>query len=248
MAFPTDPTDRLPIVVLDHEADVAALSDVTGQEAVPPSQEPPPRQQEESHHDHPVPTSTSAITGTPAAAATSQIDAGRRPAPRARRSPVCAPPARSQPASEPRPSSLLGDVTALARLDLAGLRNQWRRLYGTDPPGMGRDLLRRRLAYRIQELAIGGLAAATRERLRIIEEKERAKPAKHQVGIPAAGTVLVREFKGIRHEVVVLKNGFSYQGKPWRSLSAIAKAIAGAHRDGPLFFGLRSRRDKGGND
>lgn len=247
MASPTDPADRQPIVILDHEADVTVLPDITGQEVTPPSQEPPIRQQEGSRHDHPVPTSTSAITGTPAAA-TSQIDAGRRPAPRARRSPVCAPPARSQRAGDARPNALLGDVTALARLDLAGLRNQWRRLYGTDPPGMGRDLLRRRLAYRIQELALGGLPAATRERLRLIEEQERTKPAKHHAGIPAAGTVLVREFKGVRHEIVVLKNGFSYQGKPWRSLSAIAKAIAGAHRDGPLFFGLRSRRDQGGTN
>lgn len=245
MVTPFDQEERLPIVVLDHAEDVAALPEDRGQGISPPIQDPSDHQQKGIRHAHPVSTSTSAITGN-APPVTSQVDAGCGPTTRTGRRPLRTPPARSRPTGTVHQESILRDVTALARLGLTGLRLEWRRLYGTEAPGMGRDLLRRRLAYRIQELAFGGLSSATRERLRLIEEKERTKPAKHRDGIPATGTVLVREFKGVRHEVVVLTNGFSYQGKPWRSLSAIAKKIVGAHRDGPLFFGLRPRRDKGG--
>ncbi len=56
---------------------------------------------------------------------------------------------------------------------------------------------------------------------------------------PVAGTRLIREWQGVEHHVTVLTDGYEYQGRKYKSLSAIARAIAGTRWNGPLFFGLR---------
>ncbi len=103
------------------------------------------------------------------------------------------------------------------------------------------------LAYRIQELAYGGLSDETKAELeRIAEEDERqrqgarAQKPKPKSTHPLPGTRLVREWKGQRHEVTATEGGFEYDGRRYKSLSAIAKAITGAHWSGPQFFGLRT--------
>ena len=58
---------------------------------------------------------------------------------------------------------------------------------------------------------------------------------------PVAGTRLMREYQGVQHSVTVTGDGYEYQGRPYRSLSAIARAITGTRWNGLLFFGLRSR-------
>ena len=124
-----------------------------------------------------------------------------------------------------------------------------RDVFGGEAPGYSREQLVRRLAYRVQELAQGGVSQATRATLRAIAERDGAgghvAPLARRnanAGGPAPGTRLVREWHGKRHEVVVVSGGFDYQGKIFKSLSGVAKAITGQHWNGPLFFGIRSRR------
>jgi hypothetical protein len=133
------------------------------------------------------------------------------------------------------------------------LKEKWRSLYGTEPPAYKREHMVRRLAYRIQELAYGGLPDETKAELaRIAEEDERQRQGarsdrrKPKDTRPLAGTRLVREWNGQRHEVTAIEGGFEYNGRKYRSLSAIAKAITGAHWSGPQFFGLRTPRKDGG--
>jgi hypothetical protein len=140
--------------------------------------------------------------------------------------------------TRPAQHTVLAQVSALKGLDLAALRDEWRTLIGTEPPGYGREFLRRRLIYRVQEIAYGGLPEAVRTALSAIDEKAKPKPTAKD-GIPIAGSVIIREWGGVRHEVTVLADGFEYRGQKWRSLSHIARTITGTRWNGPMFFGLR---------
>ena len=125
------------------------------------------------------------------------------------------------------------EVRALARLDLEGLRAEWRTRYGSPPTLRSPALLRRMLAWRIQVAAFGGLDADTRRRLR---QRSLVKPA---APTPTPGTNIRREWKGIIHNVRVVTDGFVYDGREFNSLSEIARAITGVRWNGPRFFGLR---------
>jgi len=148
---------------------------------------------------------------------------------------------------------VLRQIADLRELPIDTLRDRWRELLDTEPPrGYRRDALIRRIAYRIQEIAYGGVSDATRARLRehLEEIGEDGVPSKdartarrgRSDGMPIAGTALVREWKGERHEVTVLAGGVEYRGRPYRSLSAVAREITGTRWNGPLFFGLRQRK------
>nr|NIM18730.1 DUF2924 domain-containing protein [Candidatus Latescibacterota bacterium]NIM64471.1 DUF2924 domain-containing protein [Candidatus Latescibacterota bacterium]NIO00624.1 DUF2924 domain-containing protein [Candidatus Latescibacterota bacterium]NIO27025.1 DUF2924 domain-containing protein [Candidatus Latescibacterota bacterium]NIO54550.1 DUF2924 domain-containing protein [Candidatus Latescibacterota bacterium] len=63
---------------------------------------------------------------------------------------------------------------------------------------------------------------------------------------PAPGTILTREYRGEVHQVIVLEKGFEYDGKVYRSLSGIARAITGTQWNGYLFFGLKKRGNGNG--
>jgi hypothetical protein len=134
--------------------------------------------------------------------------------------------------------SVVAQVTALMGLDLVTLRDEWRKLFGTEPPGYGKDMMRRRLVYRVQELAYGSLPDSIRQKLGDIDAGIKRKH-KTKDGIPIAGSVIIREWGGVRHEVTVLADGFEYRGRKWRSLTQIAKTITGTQWNGPMFFGLR---------
>jgi hypothetical protein len=103
------------------------------------------------------------------------------------------------------------------------------------------------IAYRLQEKAFGGLKPAT---LRLLERIADDAAARRQVSTTPekvrvrAGTVLIQEWHGTKHQVIVLKEGFLYRAKCFRSLSRIARAITGSRWSGPLFFGLKSSRKK----
>ena len=150
---------------------------------------------------------------------------------------------------------VLRQVKEVQALPLPALRDRWRELFGTEPPGYSRQQLARRLAYRLQEIAFGGLREETREKLREYVEGDaldvkgakaaRSKRGQKRNGLPVVGTRLRREWHGERYEVTVLDDGFEYQGKRYRSLSAVAKAITGAHWNGRLFFGLARRSTNG---
>ena len=148
--------------------------------------------------------------------------------------------------------TVLQQLTELEGMAYPALKERWRSLYGTDPPAYKREHMVRRLAYRVQELAYGGLADDTKAELeRIAEEDERqrqgarARRRKPKGTHPTPGTRLVREWNGQRHEVTATEGGFEYSGRRYKSLSAIAKAITGAHWSGPQFFGLRTPKEAG---
>ena len=126
------------------------------------------------------------------------------------------------------------EVRALGRLDLEGLRAEWRTRYGSPPTLRSPALLRRMLAWRIQVAAFGGLDADTRRRLR------QSSPLKPAAAAPTPGTNIRREWKGVIHDVSVVPDGFVYDGYQFKSLSEIARAITGVRWNGPRFFGLRA--------
>jgi hypothetical protein len=140
--------------------------------------------------------------------------------------------------------SVLGQLAALPEKSTAELRQLWRELYDRDPPPYNKPFLVKRLAYRIQELAYGGLSARAEAKLaeRIDEENRRIKGKQpvRKGDRPIAGTRLIREWQGVEHTATVLDNGFEYQGGRYQSLSAVARAITGTRWNGPLFFGMRN--------
>ena len=139
-------------------------------------------------------------------------------------------------------------LEALCDFTLEELRKEWRRLYRSQPPRLSRDLLVRAIAYRIQELHYGGLSKATRRKLASLVE---ARDSGAELAIEGAqriraGARLVREWNGRTHTVLVEEDGFSYAGRNYRSLSAVARDITGARWSGPRFFGLA--KQKGASD
>ena len=139
---------------------------------------------------------------------------------------------------------VLARLAALKTTPTPQLKEQWRQLFEGEPPAFNRRYLESRLAYRIQELAYGGLKPETVRRLEKLGEEldggrvdVRKRPANDR---PISGTRLIRDYQGIEHCVTVRDNDFEYQGRPYKSLSAIARAITGTQWNGVVFFGLRS--------
>ena len=141
---------------------------------------------------------------------------------------------------------VLARIIALKTVPVATLKVMWRDLFDRDPPTNNRAWLERRLGYRIQELAHGGLKASTINRLEELgaqlEREQRAASGKRTDLRPLAGTRLIRDHQGRSHEVTVHLNHYEYQGVPFKSLSAVAKTITGVTWNGPVFFGLRSAK------
>ena len=119
-----------------------------------------------------------------------------------------------------------------------------------------RAIYKKKIAWRIQELAEGGLSERTLERIESLADeaparwrRARGRPAREcrkplpqtprDPRLPAPGTVLTRDHQGTRHDVTVLDSGFEYRGQRFTSLSRIARAITGTQWNGFLFFGLR---------
>ena len=141
---------------------------------------------------------------------------------------------------------VLACLTALKTAPMAELKAQWVELFDSVPPPFSRRHLEARLAFRIQELTYGGLAPATLRRLEVLGEafeRNGNGKANARAGLkPITGTRLVREWRGIEHAVTVTAEGFEWQGRPYRSLSAIARAITGSRWNGWVFFGLKNHR------
>lgn len=146
-------------------------------------------------------------------------------------------------------AKVTAQLTALKTAPVSALKARWRELFETEPPPYNRRFLESRLAYRIQELAYGGLSAETLERLRAMGRQYDAKGSgKRKILVtdrrPIAGTRLVREWEGVEHCVTVRQDNFEYLGKPYKSLSAIARAITGTRWNGWVFFGLQNTRGR----
>jgi hypothetical protein len=143
------------------------------------------------------------------------------------------------------PADVLGRLAALKTAATPALKQQWRVLFGKEPPPFNRPYLVSRLAYRIQELAYGGLKPETRARLEALgEQLDGGNVVLRRIRAdsrPLPGTRLVREYDGVQHVVTVRADDFEYEGRPYRSLSAIARHITGTRWNGWTFFGLKGR-------
>jgi hypothetical protein len=160
-------------------------------------------------------------------------------------------------------ASVLKEIEGLRRLTVGGLRDKYRDVFGEESRSNHKDFLFRRIAWRLQANAEGGLSERARRRaleiandadLRIRAPKDfgssggvpgrtavttiRAGGGGRDSRLPMAGTLLTRDFKGRTYIVKVLDDGFEYDGRQYRSLSAIAIEITGTRWNGFLFFGL----------
>ncbi len=147
------------------------------------------------------------------------------------------------------PTDIQSRLQALLRMEKPALHAQWLEVFGRPaPPKLRRDLLIRILAYRIQELACGGLSPPTLRRLRQLARVLESDPQAALPDVPVIkpGTRLIRKWHDQVHQVTVVEKGYEYHGKRYGSLSQIARLITGTRWSGPLFFGLKTSRTKGG--
>jgi hypothetical protein len=151
------------------------------------------------------------------------------------------------PPTKPADPAVEAELDRLAVMPIAQMRVRYRQVFRADPPkAFGPDLLRRSIAHRIQEKAYGGLPRSTQ---RLLDQMMKAFSAKPNGKIVPPrrikpGSVLVREWKGRSHRVMVLADGFAYDGATYSNLSEIAGLITGTRWNGPRFFGLRSKTEE----
>ncbi len=160
-------------------------------------------------------------------------------------------------------SSFQRELAALEQLGSRELRDRYEKLFGEPPLSGHRRHLLKRIAWRLQALAEGDLTERARRRAdqlasdadvrltapRKAKAKEKTSPRSGTNGsdprLPAPGTVLTRRYKGRLLEVEVLAEGLQFEGHVYRTLSAVAKVVTGAHWNGFLFFGLRPNNSSG---
>ena len=149
-------------------------------------------------------------------------------------------------ASPADPTTVAARVAQLPHLSMDSLWALWDEYFEERPKHHHRTWLESRLAYRIQELAYGGLKPETLARLEALGEQldGGTVTVRRMRGDdkPIAGTQLIREYQGVEYVVTVTRAGYEYGGQPYQSLSAIARAITGTRWNGRVFFGLRPSR------
>ena len=146
---------------------------------------------------------------------------------------------------------LAADLNSLNSLGPTELNERWRGLFGSDPPDRMRGpLLIQALAYRLQEKAFGGLKPTTRRLLAGVagDAGARRPITVHSNSQVRVGAVLIREWRGTKHQVTALEDGFMFHWKRFQSLSKIASEITGTRWSGPLFFGLKTSRQEQPNE
>lgn len=139
-------------------------------------------------------------------------------------------------ASSKAAPNLEQEIARIAFLNKDDLRALWRQTKGQGPPeALSKDLMARALTQILQENRLGGLAPKLRKQLAAFADGsgDNARYVK-------AGSIIVREYRGQIHEVVVVPEGFLWEAQTYRSLSTIARKITGTTWNGPRFFGLRS--------
>jgi len=147
----------------------------------------------------------------------------------------------------------MDEIIALKNAPTKELLKRYKELYGEDATGTHKTYLWRKIAYKLQEQKNGSLSAKAKGKLNaLIEEfdpinNKALRPDKPMVSqqasvkdkrLPIPGTVITKEYKNTNYQVKVLEKGFEYNGKIYKTLSAIAKEITGAHWNGYLFFNL----------
>jgi hypothetical protein len=153
------------------------------------------------------------------------------------------------------------EIRKLPRMTVGQLRTRYEEVFGETTRSCNKTYLWRRIAWRIQEKAEGGLSERARRRAEELADESdlRTRLPREAFGavpvprgrvmtvpmpppadgrLPTPGSVLRREYRGRVLEVIVLEKGFEFDGKVYRSLSAVAKAVTGSHWNGFSFFGL----------
>jgi hypothetical protein len=150
--------------------------------------------------------------------------------------------------AQPTDPAVEDELDRLPAMPIAQLRVRYREVFRSDPPkAFGPDLLRRSIAHRIQEKTYGGLSRSAQRLLDQMMKAYAARPG-GKIVLPRRikpGSVLVREWKGKSHRVMVLADGFAYDGETYTNLSEIAVLITGTKWNGPRFFGLRLKTKEG---
>ena len=139
-------------------------------------------------------------------------------------------------------AALEAEIARLPDLDHEELRTRWKLLFGRPAPkSLRRKFMARAVAYQMQVAAYGGLSAATKRRLREIAIAVRNGDRTGVLGGVQIkpGTQLIRQWQNTTHTVVVLDDGFASDGRTYKSLSAVAKAITGTNWNGYAFFGIK---------
>ncbi len=151
-------------------------------------------------------------------------------------------------------SALIDEVDKLRTLPVADLRARYLELFGEETTSRNKDYIFKRIAYRLQERKYGGLTPRARARAALLAEDAPIRrrlspnadapevvpepPSNRDPRLPPAGTELRRTFDGTEHVVTVLDDSFMFGGKPYRSLSLVAREITGTRWNGFGFFGL----------
>lgn len=159
--------------------------------------------------------------------------------------------------------SVITQIRALKMMSVGQLRGEWLRLYGEPTSSRNRDYLWRRLAWRVQELAHGGLSDRAKARIEelapdgfqravtprtpvAVESPNVAPPPRpkpvRDIRLPSPGTVITRTWRGRDLRLLVLDDGFELDGVRYASLSEAARAVTGQRWNGPLYWGLRERK------
>ncbi len=147
--------------------------------------------------------------------------------------------------------SFVRQVARLQTMTVGDLRERYAEVFGDEPRSRNKDYLWKRIAFRIQELAEGGISDRAKKRaeelardtdLRVKPPKDFQplpdQPLKRDPRLPAPGSKLKREYNGKEHEVLVLADAFEYAGRRFSSLSAVAREITGTRWNGFLFFAI----------
>lgn len=146
------------------------------------------------------------------------------------------------PAYQASPS-IAAQIVRLPDLAMAEIKTLWRQLFENETPTHNRQFLERRIAYKLQEIesrkVAPGLLEKNKQRIAsLIEFSETKKRERDYQTVP--GTVFTREYRGITYQVIATADGqYEFEGRPYRSLSVIAREITGTRWSGPLFFGLK---------
>ncbi|MBI5788789.1 MAG: DUF2924 domain-containing protein [Candidatus Schekmanbacteria bacterium] len=154
-------------------------------------------------------------------------------------------------------ATIVEQIQGLRQMTVNQLREKYEEIFGESTTARNKDYLWKKIAWRIQELEYGGLSEQAKKRAREIANEHDirvrlprgafqefnipAQPsrAKNKANLPAPGTILTREYKSRTIKVEVLENGFRYEGRVFKSLSATAREITGTNWNGRLFWGVK---------
>lgn len=161
-------------------------------------------------------------------------------------------------------TSIINRIRALQAMTVGELRIEWERLYGESTHSRNKTYLWRRLAWRVQELQLGGLPESAKARILDLAPATLGRPqappgflpaaedvptppglkTRRDPRLPAPGSTIVREYRGQALRLQVLTDGFELDGVHYDSLSEAARVVTGQRWNGPLFWGLRERKRK----